>query len=63
MKPIKIYCDKCSKFRKFVNPKSSYIFNITLILSIICSKCGDYNDILFKEKESIGILKILGFIK
>ena len=60
MQQIKIYCVKCNKFRKFMNPKISYIFYKTLVLSIIYSKCLDNNDRIFKEKESIEILKILG---
>ena len=31
MKALKIYCVKCNKLRKFVNPKISHIFDKTLI--------------------------------
>ena len=62
MKPIKIYRVKCNRFR-FVNPKSSYIFDKTLIFSFIDSKYGDDNDRLFKEEQSNETLKILRFIK
>ena len=43
----KIYCFKCYKYRQFKNPKMSYIFNETLVLSIICDKCGSNNDAIF----------------
>ena len=48
---------------EFENPKISCIFNKTLVLSITCSKCGNNNDRIFKEEESIDILKILGLIE
>ena len=35
----------------------------TLVLSIICSKCKNEDEKLFKEKESTKILKILGSIE
>ena len=35
----KLYCVICGKYRKFKNPKKSYILERTLVLSIICSKC------------------------
>ena len=37
--------------------KKKYFF-----LSIICSKCGNEDEKIFKEEESIVILKILGLI-
>ena len=33
----KIYCVICGKYRKFNDPKISYIFEKTLALSSICS--------------------------
>ena len=54
------YLCKC---RKFKNPKISYIFVETLVLSINCSKCENEDEKLFKEEKSIEILKILGLIK
>ena len=57
MKPIRIYCVKCNKFRKFVNPENSGISNKTFVLSIICSKCDKNDERIFKEKESYEILK------
>ena len=53
----KIYCIKCNKYRKFKNPKISYISDI------ICDKCGSNDEKLFKEEKSIQILTILGLIK
>ena len=55
----KLYCVICGKCRKFEKPKISYL----LVLSIICSKCKNDDEKLFKEEESIEILKILGLIK
>ena len=40
----------------------SYILEKTLVLSIFCSKCGSKDEQMFKEKESIKILKIFVFI-
>ena len=58
---IKICCIICEKYRKFKNPKISYIIKITG-LSIVCSNCvNEYKKIL-KEEESIELLKILGLI-
>ena len=58
----KIYCIKCNKYRKLKNPKISCIFNGTLVLSIICGKCSNNNDTIFKKEQSIEILKILALI-
>ena len=35
----------------------------TLVLSIICSKCENKDEKIFKKEESIEILKILGSLK
>ena len=40
--------------------KISYIFIKTFSLSIVYSKCGHEYKKIFKEEESIGILKTLG---
>ena len=58
MKPIKKYCVKFVKFRTFVNPKISYVFEKTLVLSIICGKCDNSNDKIW-GKKSIKILKVI----
>ena len=39
-----------------------YFFKKILSLSIVYSKCGDEYEKIFKEEESIEILKILGLI-
>ena len=56
----KLYCVICGKYRKFEKPKISYLLEKTLVFFIICSKCKNEDEILFKEEESIEILKILG---
>ena len=53
----KLCCVICGKYRKI------YLLEKALVLSIICSKCKNGDGTLFKEGESIEILKILGFIK
>ena len=59
----KLYCVICGKYRKFEKPKISYLLEKTLVLSIICSKCKNEDEKIFKEEESIEILKTLGFIE
>ena len=54
----KIYSIKCNKYGKFNDLKKSYIFNETLVLFLNCDKCNK----IFKEEESIRILKIVGLI-
>ena len=39
-----------------------YLLEKTLVLSIICSKCENEDEKIFKEEESIEILKIFGLI-
>ena len=58
-----LYCVTCGKYRKFEKPKISYILEKTLVLSIICSKCKNKDDKIFKKKKSIAILEILGLIE
>ena len=58
----KLYCVVCDKYRKFEKAKILYLLEKTLILSIICSKCKNENEKLFKEEDSMKILKILGLI-
>ena len=41
----------------------SYIFEKTLVLSILRIKCKKENEKTFKEEESVEILKIIGLIK
>ena len=59
----KLYCVICGKYRKFEKPKISYVLEKTLVFSIICSKCKNEDEKLFKEEKSIEILKILGLIE
>ena len=59
----KLYCVICGKYRKFKNPKISYIFEKILVPSIICSKCTNEDEKIFKEEESFEILKIHGLIE
>ena len=58
-----LYCVFCGTYRKFEKPKISYLLEKTLVVSIICSKCKNEDEKLFKEKESIEILKVLGLIE
>ena len=59
----KIYCVIGSKYRKFEKSKISYLLEKTLVLSIICCKCKNEDEKLFKEEESIEISKFFGLIK
>ena len=58
----KIYCTVCGKYKKFKNPKISFIFEKILVLSIICSNYGSKDKNIFKEEELIKIVKILNLI-
>ena len=57
-----MYCNVCNKYGKSTKSKISYIFQKTLSLSIVYSKCGHEYKKIFKEEESIEVLKILGLI-
>ena len=59
----KLHCVICGKYRKFEKPKISYLLEKTLVLPIICSKCKNEDEKIFKEEESIEILKTLGLIE
>ena len=59
----KLDCVICRKYIKLEKPKISYLLEKTLVLSIICSKCKNEDEKIFKEEESIEILKILGLIE
>ena len=59
----KLYCVICAKYRKFEKPKISYLLEKTPVLFIICSKCNREDGKIFKEKDSIEILKILALIE
>ena len=57
----KFYQVICSKYRKFKNPKISYLpeknIRINNILSIICKKGENENEKIFQAQESIQILE------
>ena len=57
----KLYCLICSKHRQFEKPKTLYLLEKTLVLSIIWNKCKNKDEKVFKEEESIEILKISWF--
>ena len=59
----KLCCVICGKYKKFKNPKISYIVEKTLVLSIICSKCKNEDGKIFREEESIEILKSFGLFR
>ena len=59
----KLYCVICAKYRNFEKLKISYLLEQTLVLSIIWCKYKNENEKLFKEEESIEILKIIGLIE
>ena len=56
-----IYCIVCDEYRKYRNPKISYIFEKikALVLSVICSKCDNKDKKMFKEEELNEISKML----
>ena len=59
----KLHCVVCGRYKTFEKPKISYILEKTLVISIICSKCKNEDEKIFKEEESIEISKILGLFK
>ena len=59
----KLYCVICGKYRKTEKSKISHLLEKTLVLSITCSKCKNENETMFKEEETMKILKILCVIE
>ena len=59
-----MYCNVCNKYRKTI--KTNILTNIfkkkTFYLSIVYSKCGHEYKKIFREEDSIEILKVLGLI-
>ena len=55
----KIYCVISDKYRKFKNPKMPYIFEKTLILSIICNQSENEDEEIFKEAKSVEIFGLI----
>ena len=58
----KFYRINCNKYRRFKNPKISYIFDKAYAFSVIFGYCSSEGKKIFKEEESIEILKTLGLI-
>ena len=56
------YCAICSKYKKFAKPKISSLLEKTLVSFYYLSMCKNEDEKVFKEEESIEILKIIGFI-
>ena len=50
------------QYRKSEKPKISHLLQKTLVLSIICSKCKNEDEKLFKEEELVEILKTPGLV-
>ena len=48
-----LYYAICGKYRKFEKPKISYLIEKTLVLCIICSKCKNEDEKLFKKKNQL----------
>ena len=59
----KLYCVIWGKYRKFENPKISYLSGKKTFLSMICRNCKNEGEKFFKEEESNEIQKILGLIQ
>ena len=57
-----MYCNVCNKYKKCKKTKISFIFKKTVSFSIVYSKGGHEYEKIFKEAESIAILKIIGLI-
>ena len=52
----KLYCLICGKYKNFEKPKISYLSEKTLVFfSIICSKCKNEDEKIFKEEDSVEI--------
>ena len=49
----KPFCIVCSKYRKLEKPKTSYLLEKTLVLSIICSKCKNEDKKYLKKKNQL----------
>ena len=56
----KLYCVICSNYRKLEKLKILYLLEKKSVLSIIFSKCKNEDGKIFKDEESIKVLKILG---
>ena len=59
----KLYRVIFGKYRKLKKPKTSYLLRKILVLEVICSTCKNEDKKLFKEEESIEVLKNLGLVE
>ena len=59
---IKIYRNKCKKYKELKESKISNICDKLRLLSSICNECGREDEGIFKEEGSIEILKVLVLI-
>ena len=55
-------CGQCKMYKKFKQPKISYVCDKTLLLSSICDQYGSGDENIFKSEESVEILKNFGLI-
>ena len=58
----KLHCVICSNYIKFEKPKISLLLEKELVLSVICNKCKNEDEKIFKEEESIEMLKMFSLI-
>ena len=58
-----LYCIICGRYRKFEKPKTSYLLEKTLLVTIIYIISKNKDEKVFKEEDSIETLKILGLIE
>ena len=56
-------CYFVASTKNFEKPKISYFLEKTLVLSIICSKCKNEDEKIFKEEQAVEILKNLSLIE
>ena len=59
----KLYDVTCSNYRKIEKTKTSYLLRQRSVLSIICGRCKNGDQKLFKEEASIEILKNFALIE
>ena len=57
----KFYCIICGKYRIFEKPKISYLLEKTVLF--LSLKCRNEDGKLFKDEDSVEILKILSLIE
>ena len=48
-----VYYVTCGKYRKFEKPKTLYLLEKTLVLSIICRKCKNEEEKCLKKKNQL----------